>query len=175
MTTHDVVDVVSGYVPELRKSGRNFVALCPFHAERTPSFVVFPDRGLWRCFGACATGGDVFAFVMRIEGLSYPNALKLMAERVGLSLPQKAGSTTERNGLLMADGFDEAILGVCERAGSCAVVAYDRDKCIDILVARDGMEYEEAVEYFEFNVIGSWVGEHTPVYITVRPGKEDTE
>ena len=175
MTTHDVVDVVSGYVPEPRKSGRNFVAPCPFHAERTPSFVVFPDRGSWRCFGACATGGDVFAFVMRIEGLSYPNALKLMAERVGLSLPQKAGSTTERNGLLMADGFDEAILGVCERAGSCAVVAYDRDKCIDILVERDGMEYEEAVEYFEFNVISAWFGEHTPVYITVLPGKEDTE
>ena len=83
----DVVDVVSGYVPELRRSGRNFVAPCPFHAERTPSFVVFPDRGSWRCFGACATGGDVFAFVMRIEGLSFPDALKLMAERVGLSLP----------------------------------------------------------------------------------------
>ena len=81
----------------------------------------------------------------------------------------------ETNELLMADGFEEALIGICEGFGGTISVAYDRDKCIDILVARDGMEYEEAVEYFEVNVIGAWVGEHTPVYITVYPGKEDTE
>ena len=74
--------------------------------------------------------------------------------------------------LILADGFEEALIGICEGFGGTISVAYDRDKCIDILVERDGMEYEEAVEYFEFNVIGSWVGEHTPVYITVYPGRE---
>ena len=68
--------------------------------------------------------------------------------------------------LLCADGFDEAILGICERACSSVVVAYDREKCIDILVERDGMSYEEAVEYFEFNVVGAWMGENTPVFIS---------
>jgi len=72
----------------------------------------------------------------------------------------------EHENLLPADGFDEAILGLCERAGSDVVVAYDRDKCIDILVERDGMEYEEAIEYFEFNVVGAWMGDNTPVFIS---------
>ena len=69
--------------------------------------------------------------------------------------------------LLCADGFDDAILGICERAGSLDVVAYDRNKCIEILVERDGMDYEEAVEYFDFNVVGGYVGERTPVFITL--------
>ncbi len=68
--------------------------------------------------------------------------------------------------LLCADGFDDAILGVCERAGSLDVVAYDANKCIEILMERDGMGFEEAVEYFGFNVLGGYVGDRTPVFIT---------
>ena len=67
---------------------------------------------------------------------------------------------------LCADGFDDAILGICERAGSLDAVAYDANKCIDILMERDGMGYEEAVEYFAFNVAGGYVGDRTPVFIT---------
>jgi len=66
---------------------------------------------------------------------------------------------------LLADGFDDAIIGICERFGNDPVVAYDKDKCINILVQRDGMSYEEAVEYFDFNVLGAYVGKGTPVYI----------
>ena len=72
----DIVDVVSGYVP-LNKAGRAYSARCPFHTERTPSFFVFPERGVWRCFGACATGGDVSSFVMRMENLDFGQALEL--------------------------------------------------------------------------------------------------
>ncbi|MBI4339352.1 MAG: DNA primase [Chloroflexi bacterium] len=88
----DIVEVVSGYVPALRPSGRNFIAPCPFHSERTPSFVVFPDRRSWRCFGGCATGGDVLSFVMRAEKLDFKEALRLLAQRAGVSLAERRDS-----------------------------------------------------------------------------------
>ena len=66
---------------------------------------------------------------------------------------------------LRVDGFDEAILGVCERFGTSPIVAYDVDKCLQILV-KGGMSLEEAREYFEFNILGAWVGEGTPTFIT---------
>lgn len=66
--------------------------------------------------------------------------------------------------LLKADGFDDAILGVVQRMGIQAI-CYDENKVIDILIERDGMTYEEAVEYFEFNIAGAWVGESTPFFL----------
>ena len=69
---------------------------------------------------------------------------------------------------LLADGFEEAFLGVSEVFGRPPLATYDRDKCIDILVKRDGMTYEEAVEHFDFNVTGAWVGDGTPIYLTLR-------
>jgi len=69
--------------------------------------------------------------------------------------------------VLLADGFEVAFLGICEIFGRPPVAAYDRDKCMEVLVERDGMEYDEAVEYFDFNVSGAWVGDLTPVYLTL--------
>ena len=83
----DIADMVSGYVT-LQRSGANFKANCPFHQERTPSFYVFPDRQSWRCFGACATGGDVFSFVMRAESLEFRETLERLAQRAGVTLPR---------------------------------------------------------------------------------------
>lgn len=71
---------------------------------------------------------------------------------------------------LSADGFDEAIVGIAERCGQPALLVYDRQKCIKILVDRDGMTEEEAVEYFDFNVSGAWVGEHTPIWMDTLEG-----
>ena len=82
----DIVETVGRYVPDLKKSGRTYKALCPFHTERTPSFTVDPGRGTWHCFGACSTGGDVIEFVRRFEQLEFPEALRVCAERAGVEL-----------------------------------------------------------------------------------------
>jgi DNA primase len=87
----DIVEVISQRVP-LQRSGRSFKANCPFHQEKTPSFHVFPDRQSWRCFGSCATGGDVLSFVMRSENLEFGEALRQMAQQAGVTLPQRGQS-----------------------------------------------------------------------------------
>ena len=98
----NIVDVISAYVP-LKKAGRNYKGLCPFHNEKTPSFVVFPDTQRWHCFGACGTGGDVINFVMRREGLQFAEALKLLAARAGVELspptPAQQAEADERRRL----------------------------------------------------------------------------
>ena len=84
----DIVDIVSETV-KLRKSGRTYIGLCPFHANtRTPSFVVWPETGTWKCFGACNTGGDVFTFVMKRDGLEFKEVLHELGRKVGIEVEE---------------------------------------------------------------------------------------
>ncbi len=83
----DIAEVIKGYV-QLKSSGRNMKGLCPFHGEKTPSFMVNPERGTWKCFG-CGEGGDVFTFLEKIEGLDFPEALEKLAKRAGIVLEKK--------------------------------------------------------------------------------------
>jgi DNA primase len=92
----DVVEVISAYVP-LRKAGRSYKGLCPFHQEKTPSFVVFPDSGTWRCFGACGTGGDIFGFVMKRENLDFREALELLARKAGVDLTPPTAAQSQQD------------------------------------------------------------------------------
>jgi DNA primase len=83
----DIVEVVSSYL-SLKRSGANHLGLCPFHAEKTPSFNVNAPRQIYHCFG-CGVGGDVFSFIMGMEGLSFPEAVRRLADRVGVEIPEE--------------------------------------------------------------------------------------
>jgi DNA primase len=89
----DIVRVVGEYV-RLKKSGQNFTGLCPFHSEKTPSFAVHPVKQIYHCFG-CGVGGDVFKFVMEVEKLSFPEAVRAVAEKCGIPIPRPRERTPE--------------------------------------------------------------------------------
>ena len=80
-----IEDVVARYVPTLKKKGNNFTGLCPFHKEKTPSFIVSPDKQIFHCFG-CHAGGNVFTFVSRVENLSFPESVKVIGKLVGIDV-----------------------------------------------------------------------------------------
>ena len=80
----DIVEIISEAVP-LKKAGRNFKALCPFHEEKTPSFMVNPERQIFKCFG-CGIGGDVYKFVMEREKIDFGEVLRMLADRAGVEL-----------------------------------------------------------------------------------------
>ncbi|MBI3963816.1 MAG: DNA primase, partial [Candidatus Kerfeldbacteria bacterium] len=101
----NLVEFIGEYV-KLTRAGTNYKGLCPFHNEKTPSFMVSLDKQIWHCFG-CGEGGDAFGFLMRLEGLSFPDALRTLAERVGVKLRREDPKVaSERTGIL--DALDRA-------------------------------------------------------------------
>ncbi len=102
----DVTEVVSGYV-QLRRRGRTQTGLCPFHSEKTPSFVVYPETQSFYCFG-CGVGGDVITFIKRINNLDYVEAVKFLAGRAGMPMPEETDETGRLRGRILAANRDAA-------------------------------------------------------------------
>ncbi|OGB74315.1 DNA primase [candidate division Kazan bacterium RBG_13_50_9] len=93
----DIIDLIGSFVP-LKKAGRNYKGLCPFHSEKTPSFMVSQEKQIWHCFG-CGKGGDIFGFLIEKEGISFSEALVQLAERAGVELKSRPQDWGERNKL----------------------------------------------------------------------------
>jgi DNA primase len=113
-----LVEVVSGYV-SLKKSGRNYLGLCPFHSEKTPSFTVSDERGLFHCFG-CGAGGTIFSFLMRAEHCTFPEAVRSLAQRAGISLPERGQNA--------ADDYRQNLLRLNEIAQKYLRIALQSDE-----------------------------------------------
>ncbi len=97
----NIVDLVSGFV-SLKQAGRNYSGLCPFHKEKTPSFTVNPDKQIFYCFG-CGEGGNALAFVMKINGLTFPEAIRYLAKKTGVALPERPLSRQEKEQLTIKE------------------------------------------------------------------------
>src|SRR6266576_2884088 len=92
---NDIVDVIGSYLP-LKRAGANFVAVCPFHKEKTPSFNVNPQRQIFHCFG-CHKGGDVFTFVKEYENIDFMDAVRRLAERARIPLEYEKGQAAQQS------------------------------------------------------------------------------
>lgn len=138
----NIVDVVGQYV-KLQKAGSAYKANCPFHQEKTPSFNVNEERNMWHCFG-CGKGGDVFAFVMEIEGLEFREALKLLAEKAGVELPEYRG-----DGRAMAETKDRGleILELATKFYEKQLWESDRGKAILAYLHDRGLSDESIQSY----------------------------
>ena len=115
----DIVDFLRGYLT-LQPAGRNFKALCPFHHEKSPSFMVSPDRQTWHCFG-CSLGGDIFTFIMRYENMEFGEAMRMLAEKAGVELRHENPAEYRYSGLLY--DLNEAAKNYYRKSFAAAPVA----------------------------------------------------
>ena len=135
----DIVDLVGQFV-KLKRAGENWKGLCPFHSEKTPSFTVNPKRNIYHCFG-CGAGGDAFSFLMRQDRVAFPEAVRALAERAGVALPDEGPRAPEADGRLealrrvMAQAADFYTRSLWESGGEKAR-AYLEQRGVDPEVAR---------------------------------------
>jgi DNA primase len=133
----DIVQVISDYV-DLDTSSRQPKALCPFHSERSPSFVIYPESGSWRCFGSCADGGDVISFMMKKENLSFVEALENLANRAGIKVEERNNEPRKKpvTGLIQANEIaSEYFLSRLKAPIGVETLEYLKDRGIDIETA----------------------------------------
>lgn len=127
---NDIESVLSPYIA-LKRRGRNLVGLCPFHNEKTPSFTVYPENGSYYCFG-CGQGGDIITFTMRAENLDYIDAVKRLADRAGLRMPDNGFDTREQN---IKNDIYEANREAARFFHSCLMAPEGKD-CLDYYLGR---------------------------------------
>lgn len=132
----DIVEVLSGYI-KVSKAGANFRALCPFHHEKSPSFMISPARQIWHCFG-CNEGGDIFKFVMKIEGVEFGDALRNLAHRAGVILKREDPQIRTERGLLM---------DVCRAAMEYFKKNLEQNKEVQEYLKKRGLKKETIEEF----------------------------
>jgi DNA primase len=126
----DIVDVVSEVVI-LKKTGKNYVGLCPFHSEKTPSFTVSPEKQIFYCFG-CTVGGNVFSFLMKHDGISFPDAAKILARQYGIDIPTRKISQQQKRRMSQR----ESLLDVNRQA-----MEFFRQELLEKTSGKGAMEY----------------------------------
>ncbi len=142
----DIAEVVGNYITLKRRGAGDYWARCPFHTEKTASFHVLSDRGMFHCFG-CGKGGNVFTFLMEMEGVSFPEAVRMLAERAGIELPERApgrtdqASRTERDRLFQANGlavkwFHSRLVGTGSSPEAGRAFEYLKQRGIDLEIIR---------------------------------------
>ena len=129
----DIVSYVQRFVPTLKKAGRNHKACCPFHNEKTPSFVVNPVRQTWHCFGACAEGGDLFTFAQKLHGWDFKEALRELAAEAGVELQRQSPAQKSRSDQLdklrgIASSAAEFFQAALRRDSAAGIRSYLRDQ-----------------------------------------------
>ena len=167
-----VENVIGNYV-QIRKRGRNYICSCPFHSERTPSFTIFPETQTFYCFG-CGAGGDIITFIMKIENLDFVEALRFLADRAGIEMPEFSGNT-EKSELrtkiyemnrISANYFYERLVRGADNSGrkyfSERRISPQTVKKYGLGYAPDGwtnlVEYLKSKGYTENEISSAWLG-----------------
>lgn len=141
----NIAEIIGDYLP-ITKAGKSFTGCCPFHGEKTPSFHVTPERGTWRCFGSCSDGGDVAKFIMKMDGVNFPEALMKLAARGGIAIPG-AGETAEekeRKAILSALAKAEKLYRECLAAETADGKAYVESRMTPEMVESFGIGWAPA-------------------------------
>ncbi len=150
---NDIESVVSSYV-SMKRRGRNLVGLCPFHGEKTPSFNLYPETNSFYCFG-CGAGGDVITFIRRIENLSYIDAVKFLADRAGMAMPEQSfNDTTSKQRLRILEANREA--------------ARLFHACLYSAEGREGLEYYHSRSYSDATIKRFGLGYAPPSFDFLR-------
>ncbi|MCK9186647.1 DNA primase [Candidatus Gracilibacteria bacterium] len=139
----DISDVVSQYV-QLKRAGHNFKGLCPFHSEKTPSFVVSPEKQICHCFG-CNKGGDIFGFIQEVEGVTFAEAIKILADRAGLKI-ETSDKAFKKEGKTEKDEYYAAHELACEFFEKQLLSTNDGKKVLEYLYSR-GVKDETIKEF----------------------------
>src|SRR3989344_5793086 len=156
----DIVEFLRGYM-ELKAAGRNYKASCPFHAEKTPSLIVSPEKQIWHCFG-CGAGGDIFKFLMNYENIEFFEALKILAEKAGVELKSLSPGDQRQFGVLYDINSDAKDFFVASLKKSEEAIKYLKER---------GLK-KETVEEFEIGFAPSGV-DKTTLYLLGKGHKID--
>ena len=156
-SANDIVDVISSYV-KLKKQGSSYFGLCPFHNEKSPSFSVSPDKQMFYCFG-CGEGGNVFTFIMKYENYTFQEAVKYLADRAGISLPEVEESKEAR----AASQLKEALLKINQEAAKYFHYILKSDKGTDGMQYLKGRELSDhTITHFGLGYTGKYSGNLYP-------------